>query len=286
MSAVILQAINGISLAALLFLLASGFTLTFGLMRVVNMAYGAYYLLGGYIGYSIMRRTGSFELAIVCGGLAIVALGFIVDRFLIRPIGHNHLAQVLLTVGVAFVIGEVCLAVWGGDNLRVQTPPWLRGGMALPGGLFYPKYRFALIVFGALTAILLWLLYHKTQIGAVVRAGVDDREMVNATGINVDRLFVLVSALASFLAGLAGVMGGAFLTLNPGAEWDILVLALVVVIIGGLGSLEGAILGSIIVGLLDAYGRWLFPELSYFILFGPMAILLLFRATGIFGKEH
>ena len=286
MSAVILQAINGISLAALLFLLASGFTLTFGLMRVVNMAYGAYYLLGGYIGYSIMRRTGSFELAILCGGLAIVALGFIVDRFLIRPIGHNHLAQVLLTVGVAFVIGEVCLAVWGGDNLRVQTPSWLRSGMALPGGLFYPKYRFALIVFGALTAILLWLLYHKTQIGAVVRAGVDDREMVNATGINVDRLFVLVSALASFLAGAAGVAGGAFLTLNPGAEWDILVLALVVVIIGGLGSLEGAILGSIIVGLLDAYGRWLFPELSYFILFGPMAILLLFRATGIFGKEH
>jgi branched-chain amino acid transport system permease protein len=286
MSAVILQAINGISLAALLFLLASGFTLTFGLMRVVNMAYGAYYLLGGYIGYSIARRTGSFELAMLCGGLAIVVLGFIVDRFLIRPIGHNHLAQVLLTVGVAFVIGEVCLAIWGGDNLRVATPSWLRGGMALPGGLFYPKYRFALIVFGAATAVLLWLLYHKTQIGAVVRAGVDDREMVNATGINVDRLFVLVSALASFLAGAAGVAGGAFLTLNPGAEWDILVLALVVVIIGGLGSLEGAILGSIIVGLLDAFGRWLWPELSYFILFGPMAVLLLFRATGIFGKEH
>ena len=286
MSDIIRQAINGISLSALLFLLASGFTLTFGLMRVVNMAYGAYYLLGGYVGYSIMRRTGSFELAILCGGVAIVALGFIVDRFLIRPIGHNHLAQVLLTVGVAFVIGEVCLAIWGGDNLRVQTPSWLRGGMALPGGLFYPKYRFALIVFGTLTAVLLWLLYHKTQIGAGVRAGGDDREMVNATGSNVDRRFALVSALASFLAGMAGVVGGAFLTLNPGAEWDILVLALVVVIIGGLGSLEGAILGSIIVGLLDAYGRWLLPEFSYFVLFGPMAILLLFRATGIFGKEH
>jgi branched-chain amino acid transport system permease protein len=286
MSSVILQGINGISLAALLFLLASGFTLTFGLMRVVNMAYGAYYLLGGYIGYSVARRTGSFELAILAGGFAIVIVGFIVDRFLIRPIGHNHLAQVLLTVGVAFVIGEVCLAIWGGDNLRVPMPSWLRGGMELPGGLFYPKFRFAMIVFGTLAAILLWLLYHKTQIGAVVRAGVDDREMVNATGINVDRLFVLVSALASFLAGLAGVVGGAFLTLNPGSEWDILVLALVVVIIGGLGSLEGAIVGSIIVGLLDAYGRWLWPELSYFILFGPMAVLLLFRATGLFGKEH
>jgi branched-chain amino acid transport system permease protein len=286
MSSVILQGINGISLAALLFLLASGFTLTFGLMRVVNMAYGAYYLLGGYIGYSVARRTGSFELAILAGGIAIVIVGFVVDRFLIRPLGGNHLAQVLLTVGVAFVIGEICLAIWGGDNLRVPMPSYLRGGMELPGGLFYPKFRFAMIVFGTVAAILLWLLYHKTQIGAVVRAGVDDREMVNATGINVDRLFVLVSALASFLAGMAGVVGGAFLTLNPGSEWDILVLALVVVIIGGLGSLEGAIVGSIIVGLLDAYGRWLWPELSYFILFGPMAMLLLFRATGLFGKEH
>jgi branched-chain amino acid transport system permease protein len=286
MRSVILQAINGISLGALLFLLASGFTLTFGLMRVVNMAYGAYYLLGGYIGLSIVRAGGSFELAILGGGLSIVLLGFLIDRFLIRATGNNHLAQVLLTVGVAFVIGEVCLAIWGGDSLKIPLPPYLRGSIVLPGDLYYPKFRFALIVFGMLAALSLWLLYHKTQIGAVVRAGVDDREMVNATGINIDRLFVLVSALGSFLAGVAGVIGGAFLTLNPGAEWDILVLALVVVIIGGLGSLEGAILGSIIVGLLDAYGRWLLPEFSYFVLFGPMAVLLLFRVTGIFGKEH
>lgn len=286
MRSAILQAINGISLGALLFLLSSGFTLTFGLMRVVNMAYGAYYLFGGYIGLSIARATGSFELAILGGGLAVVVLGYFVDRFLVWPLGPNHLAQVLLTVGVAFVIGEVCLAVWGGDSLKVPVSSYLRGSIVLPGELYYPKYRFAIIVFGVVSAASLWLLYHKTQIGAVVRAGVDDREMVNATGINVDRLFVLVSALGSFFAGMAGVVGGAFLTLNPGAEWDILVLALVVVIIGGLGSLEGAILGSIIVGLLDAYGRWLLPEFSYFVLFGPMAVLLLFRVTGIFGKEH
>jgi branched-chain amino acid transport system permease protein len=286
MASAVLQAINGISLAALLFLLSSGFTLTFGLMRVVNMAYGAYYLLGGYVGLSIVRAGGSFELAIVGGGLAIVVLGYFVDRFLIRPLGGNHLAQVLLTVGVAFFIGEVCLAIWGGDNLKIPTSTYLRGSIVLPGELYYPRYRFALILFGAFAALALWLLYSKTQIGAVVRAGVDDREMVGAAGINVDRLFVLVSALASFLAGMAGVVGGAFLTLNPGAEWDILVLALVVVIIGGLGSLEGAMLGSVIVGLLDAYGRWLLPEFSHFVLFGPMAILLLFRVTGIFGKEH
>ena len=285
-TAAVLQAVNGISLAALLFLLSSGFTLTFGLMRVVNMAYGAYYLLGGYVGYSVARSTGSFELAIIAGGLTIVVMGYLIDRFLLRQTGNNHLAQVLMTVGIAFIIGEVCLAVWGGDNLKVPTPSYLRGAIQLPGEIYYPRYRFALILFGGFAAVSLWLLYNKTQIGAVVRAGVDDREMVNATGINVDRLFVLVSALASFLAGVAGVVGGAFLSLNPGAEWDILVLALVVVIIGGLGSLEGAILGSIIVGLLDAYGRWLLPEFSYFVLFGPMAVLLLFRATGIFGKEH
>lgn len=286
MTGVILQAINGLSLAALLFLLASGFTVTFGLMRVVNMAYGVYYLLGGYIGLTVMRATGSFELAMLAGGFGIVILGFFVDRFLIRPIGSNHLAQVLLTVGVAFFIGEVCLAIWGGDSLKIQLPSYLRGSVELPGGIYYPKLRIALILFGMLAALSLWLLYRKTQIGAVVRAGVDDREMVTAIGINVDRLFVLVSALASFLAGVAGVVGGAFLTLNPGAEWDILVLALVVVIVGGLGSLEGAVLGSVVVGLLDAYGRWLAPDFSYFVLFGPMAILLLFRPTGIFGKEH
>ena len=236
----ILQAINGTSLAALLFLVASGFTVTFGLMRVVNMAYGAYYLLGGYVGLSIAQATGSFALAIVGGGLAVVLLGYLVDRFLIRYTGDNHLAQVLLTVGIAFVVGDVALKIWGGDSLKVPVPVVLRGAMELPGGMIYPSYRFALIVFGIAVALTLWLVYTRTQIGAVVRAGVDDREQVSATGIDIDRLFVLVSALASFLAGMAGVVGGAFLTLYPGAEWEILVIALVVVIVGGLGSLGGA----------------------------------------------
>ena len=286
MSGYVLQAINGISLAALLFLLASGFTLSFGLMRVVNMAHGAYYLLGGYIGLSLARTTGSFTLAILGGGAAVVVLGLFVDRFLLRRTGENHLAQVLLTVGVAFVIGDVALRTWGGDNLMVPTPMALKGSVVLPGELYYPKYRFVLLVFGVVVAAALWLLYHKTQLGAVVRAGVDDREQVNATGINVDRLFVIVSALASFLAGMAGVVGGAFLTLYPGAEWEILVYALVVVIVGGLGSLEGAMIGALIVGLLDAYGRWLLPEFSYFVLFGPIALLMLFRPRGLFGREH
>src|ERR687896_1857212 len=280
LTSAVLQAINGISLAALLFLLASGFTLSFGLMRVVNMAHGAYYLLGGYVGLTLARTTGSFTLAILGGGAAVVVLGFLVDRFLLRRTGENHLAQVLLTVGVAFVIGDVALRIWGGDNLMVPTPMALKGSVVLPGELYYPKYRFVLLVFGVVVAAALWLLYHKTQLGAVVRAGVDDREQVNASGINVDRLFVIVSALASFLAGMAGVVGGAVLTLYPGAEWEILVYALVVVIVGGLGSLEGAMIGALIVGLLDAYGRWLLPEFSYFVLFGPIALLMLFRPRG------
>jgi len=281
----ILQAINGVSFAALLFLLASGFTISFGLMRVVNMAHGAYYLIGGYVGLSIARATGNFWLAIVAGGIATIPIGFIVDRFLLRRVGENHLAQVLLTVGVAFVIGDVALHVWGGDNLKVPVPLWLRGASELPGGLIYPTYRLLLIALGVLVALILWLLYRKTQLGAVVRAGVDDREIVSANGINIDRLFMMVSALASFLAGVAGVVGGAFLTLYPGAEWEILVFALVVVIFGGLGSLEGAMIGALIVGLLDAYGRWLLPEFSYFVLFGPMAILMLVKPQGIFGRE-
>jgi branched-chain amino acid transport system permease protein len=286
MSSAFLQAINGVSFATLLFLVASGFTLSFGLMRVVNMAHGAYYLLGGYIGLTVTRLTGNFTLAIIAGGAAVAVLGLFIDRFLIRRVGENHLAQVLLTVGIAFVIGDVALWMWGGDNLKVPVPMFLRTAVELPGGMMYPSLRLMLVAFGVVVGIILWLLYHKTQFGAVVRAGVDDREMVSAIGINVDRLFIIVSALASFLAGMAGVVGGAFLTLYPGAEWEILVFALMVVIVGGLGSLEGAMVGALVVGLLDAFGRWLLPEFSYFVLFGPMALLLLFRPTGLYGKAH
>jgi len=286
MNSFILQTFNGISYAALLFLLASGFTLTFGLMRIVNMAHGAYYLLGGYIGLSVAKATGNFGFALIAGGVAAALLGFIADKVLIKRAGDNHLSQVLITVGLAYVVGDVTLKIWGGDALKLPVPIWLRGVVELPGGIVYPIFRFFLTAIGVVVALLLWLLYRKTQIGAAIRAGVDDREMVSATGIHVDRLFVIVSALASVLAGFSGVLGGAFLTVYPGAEWEILVFALVVVIVGGLGSLEGAMIGALIVGLLDAYGRWLVPEMSYFVLFGPMAVLLLFRPRGLFGTAN
>jgi branched-chain amino acid transport system permease protein len=283
MSSFILQTLNGISYSALLFLVASGFTLTFGLMRIVNMAHGAYYLIGGYIGLMVARSTGSVWLAMVAGGAAAIAVGFVADRVFIRRAGDDHLAQVLITVGIAYIIGDVCLKIWGGDAQKLPLPTYLRGIVELPGGIVYPTFRIFLTLIGLVTAIVLWLIYKRTQIGAAIRAGVDDREMVGATGIHIDRLFILISAFASFLAGVSGVLGGAFLTVYPGAEWEILVFALVVVIVGGLGSLEGAMIGALVVGLLDAYGRWLAPELSYFVLFGPMAVLLLFRPRGLFG---
>ncbi|MBU3720676.1 MAG: branched-chain amino acid ABC transporter permease [Burkholderiaceae bacterium] len=286
MNSFILQTFNGISYAALLFLLASGFTLTFGLMRIVNMAHGAYYLFGGYVGLTIAKLTGNFGLALLAGGLAAMVLGYVSDRTVLRRVGDDHLAQVLITVGIAYIVGDVSLKIWGGDAQKLPLPLFLRGVIELPGGIVYPTFRIFLTAIGIGVGVLLWLIYRRTQIGAAIRAGVDDREMVSATGIHVDRLFVIISALASFLAGVSGVLGGAFLTVFPGAEWEILVFALVVVIVGGLGSLEGAMIGALIVGLLDAYGRWLAPELSYFVLFGPMAVLLLFRPRGLFGSAN
>jgi len=272
-------------MGALLFLLASGFTLTFGLGRVVNLAHGAFYLLGGYLGLTVLRATGSFWLALLTGGAGIVVVSWGCDRFLIRRTRDNVLGQVLLTIGVAYVLADICLTVWGGNPLRLPPPAFASGPIDLPGGLVYPRYRFLLIVLGAAVGVVLWFLHARTRLGALVRAGVDDCEMAAGVGIDVDRLFALVFGFAAFLAGLSGVAGGAFLTLYPGAEWDILAYALVVVIVGGLGSLEGAMVGSLVVGLVDAYGRWLLPEFSYFMIFGPMAALLLIRPTGLFGRE-
>jgi len=280
-----IQTLNGISMGALLFLLASGFTITFGLARVVNLAHGAFYLLGGYMGLTVLWATQNFWLALLAGGLSIVVLNYFCERYLIRRTRGNELGQVLLTVGIVYVIADIALVIWGGNPLRIAQPAIARGSIELPFGIFYPRYRFLLILFGILIGAGQWLLYRRTQLGAIVRAWVDDPETVSAMGIHIDRLLAMVFAFAAFLAGLSGVAGGAFLTVYPGAEWDILVLALVVVIVGGLGSLEGAMAGSLIVGLVDAYGRWLLPEFSYFVVFGPMAVLLLFRPTGLFGRE-
>ena len=279
----LLQILNALSFAALLFVVASGFTLIFGLLRVVNLAHGALYLLGGYIGMTVAVWTGSFLLGVVGAAAAIALIGFAIDRWLLERVKNAELKQVLLTLGVAMLFNDQALVIWGGDARTIPVPEMLQGAMQF-GNLYYPKYRLAVLAAGLLIFILLWLGYNRTKLGALIRAGVDDKEMVQAIGVDIGKLFVLTFMLGSALAGVAGVLGGAFLTLYPGADSEILVFGLAIVIIGGRGSLIGAAVGSLLVAFLSTFGQVWFPELSYFIIFGPMAILLAFRPLGLFGK--
>ncbi|GAB3479160.1 branched-chain amino acid ABC transporter permease [Polaromonas eurypsychrophila] len=279
----LIQIANALSLAALLFVVASGFTLIFGLLRVVNLAHGALYLLGGYIGLTVAKLTGSFLLGILAATTSVALIGYLLDRFLLDRVKDQDLKQVLLTLGVALMLNDLALVIWGGDALTVPVPEFLRGAMEV-GEAFYPKYRVFVMAAGLSTFVLLWLVYNRTRLGALIRAGVDDKEMVQAIGVNIRRLFVITFMLGSALAGLGGVLGGAFLTLYPTADSEILVFSLAIVIIGGRGSLGGAAIGSLLVGGLATFGPLWLPELAYFVIFGPMALLLAFRPLGLFGK--
>ena len=278
------QCLNGISFALLLFLLASGLTLIFGLMRIANIAHGSFYLLGAYVGLSVMRWTHAFPLAILAGGISVAAIGILMQRWFLARFHQQTLAQVLLTMGFAFIFSDQALLIWGGDPQSVPVPRALAGTW-VAGPIYFPIYRLFVIAVGAFVYAVLWLLLEKTRIGARVRAAVDDAEMARGLGIDVWRVFTGVFALGAFLAAAAGVIGGAFLSVYPGADFDVLPLAFVVVIVGGLGSLRGALVGSLLVGLLDNFGKALFPELSYFTLFAPMALILAIRPTGLFGRR-
>ncbi len=279
----VFQVLNGLTFAALLFIVASGFTLIFGLLRIVNLAHGALYLLGGYIGYTVASYTGSFLLggAVAMGGIALA--GLLLDQGLLRWVRGYDLRQVLLTLGVALVLNDIALVIWGGDTFTVPTPPALQGA-ATVFGVTYPKFRLFVLAVGIATFAGLWLMLNRTRLGALIRAGVDDAEMVEASGINIRRVFLLTFMLGSALAGLGGLLGGSFLTLYPSADSEILVFSMAVVIIGGRGSLVGAAVGSILIGLLNTFGQVWFPELAYFVIFGPMALLLAFRPLGLFGR--
>lgn len=279
----ILQTLNGLSFGALLFLLASGFTLVYGLMRIVNLAHGALYLVGGYVGVVVMAETGSFLLAIA-GGMAVAAvIGLGAERLLLRRVSGQELPEVLLTVGIALVIGDLSLAVFGGKAQLLPVPPELSGAAAL-GSLTYPGYRLFVVAVAVLVGVVLYVGLQRTRLGARIRAGVDDREIASAMGIGIDRLFVIMFVLGAALAGLAGVIAAGLLTMRPGADTDILLYALVVVIVGGLGSVPGAALGSAIIGLADAYSKAWFPEFSAFAVFAPMAIVLVLRPRGLLGR--
>lgn len=280
----IIQTLNSLSLGGLLFLLSSGFSLIFGLMRVANLSHGAYFMLGGYVGHSALQAGANFWLAAMIGGLAVALLGLSIERLLLRPLNDRPLAQVLVTLGITFIVADLCLMLWTGDPVRVPTPSEASGVVRVFGTAF-PLYRFVVFAVSVVAALMLWLLLERTRLGAMIRAGVDDMQMARAVGIPASALFSLVFALGAFLAGAGGVLGGPILSLYPGLDTDMLPLALVVVILGGVGSLMGAFVASFIIGTVYTFGQALAPDLAYVILFLPMVLVLALRPSGLFGRR-
>ena len=288
MSFYLVLTVNSITFGGLLFLLSSGFSLIFGLMRIPNLTHGSLFMIGAYVGATfVIGMLGykiDFWLAAVLATLAVALLGAIIERLLLRRLPGNESAQVLVTLGLSFMAADFCLMTWGGDPISIATPDGL-GGFVRLGIMVFPLYRLAIIVIAVVIALALWLLLDRTRLGAMIRAGVDDPDMARVVGIRVSQLFTIVFALGAGLAGFAGIIGGPILSVYPGLDQDMLPLALVVVILGGTGSLLGSFVGSIIVGFIYNFGQALLPELAYFVLFMPMLLVLLLRPQGLFGRH-
>jgi branched-chain amino acid transport system permease protein len=285
MSLWLLLSINSITLGGLLFLLSAGFSLIFGLMRIPNLTHGSLFMLGAYFGASFfVFEKWDFWLSALLAALLVALIGGVIERLLLRRLAGNQLAQVLVTLGISFMVADLCLMEWTGDPISVATPAGLRG-TATFGGMAFPIYRLAIIVIAIIVAVALWLLLDRTRLGAMIRAGVDDPQMARVVGIRVSRLFTIVFSLGAGLAGFAGIIGAPILSVYPGLDADMLPLALVVVILGGTGSLMGSLVGSFIVGILYNFGQALLPELAYFVLFLPMVLVLVLRPQGLFGRQ-
>ena len=282
---VLIQVFNGVSFGMLLFLLAAGLSLIYGLMRILNLAHGSYYLLGAYVALTVVRTTDSLLLATVAGTAAVTGLGVLMERVFLRRLPRGEeLPQALLTFGFLLIVGDLALFTWGGTPETLPPPAAFAGSLRL-GTLAVPAYRLFVIAVGGAIGLLLWGLQEKTRLGAMVRAAIDDAEIAQSVGINVSLLSTAVFAVGAALAALGGVIGGPLLGVYPGADFEILLHAFVVVIIGGLGSLKGAFVGALLVGLLDTFGKALFPEFALFTIFAPMALILSIRPTGLFGRR-
>jgi branched-chain amino acid transport system permease protein len=279
----IIQAFSGISYGALLFLLAGGLSLIFGMMRIVNMTHGSYFLLGGYVALTAIWRTDRFALGLLAAALTIALIGIGEWNAFLKRLSGQELGQVLTTMGFALIFQDLALVIWGGDPYTIPIPKVFDGSLQI-GTIFLPVYRIFIVAVAAFVALVLWLVLERTRLGAMIRATVDDPEMARGVGINVFAISMAVFALGAALASIAGVVAGGFVGVYPGADFEILPYAFVVVIVGGMGSLKGALVGSLLVGLLDNFGKALFPELSYFTLFAPMAAILALRPTGLFGR--
>jgi len=277
------QALNGISFGALLFILAAGLSLIFGMMDVVNLAHGAFYMLGAYVTLAIVQRTGQFWLALVAAPAAVGLLGLIIEPLLLRRLRGRHLDQVLLTIGVSLVIADLLGLTFGREIHAIPLPAGLDRSTQILGG-DYPVYRLFVIAFSIALAAALSLVHRRTRLGALIRAGVDDAEMLDALGVDIDRLFSLTFAAGAALAGLAGVIAAPVFGIFPGMDVDALIYSLIVVVVGGLGTLSGAIAGAGLVGPADTFGKVLFPEFALALIFAIMAFVLLLRPTGLLGR--
>lgn len=278
-----MQFINGITYAGLLFMIASGFTLIFGVMRIINMSHGVFYILGAYIAYTIQKQTGNWVFAVIAASLTVGATALIV-RLLVSRV-RGALTQTVLTLGIAMMIGDLCLYIWGGLPRTVGEPALISNPIFL-AGMTYPAFRFFVLALACAVGGGMWYMLQRTQLGRILRAGTDNRPMTSALGINIDRIFTLVFILTGVITGLSGAVGGTYIAFGPGSDFIILTYALVVVIMGGMGSVTGSALGALIVGLVDSFGRAYVHELAIFFLMGTLIVILAFKPHGLLGRKE
>ena len=256
------QILNGLQLGIMLFLMSAGLTLVFGIMQVINLAHGSFYMIGAYVGATVTAQTGSFVLGCLAALPAAALTGMVVEILVLRRLyERDHLDQVLATFGLIMFFNELTRIVWGRQPLFMDVPAWLAGSVDLIPGVPYPSYRIAVIAVGILVGVLLYLLFTRTRTGMQIRAGASNREMAGALGVNIRLLYTLVFGLGTLLAGLAGVMAGPILAVESGMGESILILTFVVIVIGGIGSIRGALAGALLVGLVDTLGRAFLPLL-------------------------
>jgi branched-subunit amino acid ABC-type transport system permease component len=278
------QALNGLSYGVLLFLLSVGLTLIFGMLDVINLAHGSFYMLGAYAGLATLAVTGNFWLATLVAPLAVGGIGALMERTCLRPLyRRSPLDQVLLTFGFIYLFEDLVKWIWGG-KIRSISPPDVFSKSVTVLGATVPSYRLFMIAFGLAMAVALWLLIERTRLGAIIRAGVFDTEMAAGMGINIDRVFTGVFAFGAALGGLSGVIAGPIQSASPPMGAGILIPALIVVVVGGLGSLKGSLVGSLIIGQAETFGKAWLPGSSMVIIYVVMALVVLFRPQGLFGR--
>jgi len=276
--------LNGLTLASLYFLVASGFTLVFGLMRNVNLAHGSLYLLGAYVGWIVGEQTGSWLLAVAAGFLSAAVVGLVMQVLIFRHMEGQDLRQTLVTIGLSIVLADLMLWGFGGEIYTFDPPPLIYGSTVLPVVEKFPTYRIAVLVAAIAIGIGLWTFLARTRVGMMIRAGVDDRGMLAASGVNVQLVFAVTFAIGAGLAGLAGVVGGTALSISPGEDTRYLLASLVVVIVGGMGSIVGASIGALLIGTAEQFGLAYAPTYSVVFTFVIMVVALAFRPRGIMGR--